>query len=101
MDVLIKPNDGILLALGRQARFKNKNYRLNQFLLIEDIMGGKLIHNQLTASLIFLTNKEFEMIYDKESNEPYIKFLYDDIYNDEIWINKYSNIMPVFFSKLI
>jgi radical SAM protein with 4Fe4S-binding SPASM domain len=77
MDVLIKPNDGILLALGRQARFKNKNYRLNQFLLIEDIMGGKLIHNQLTASLIFLTNKEFEKIYDKESNEPYIKFLYD------------------------
>ena len=78
MNVLIYSNPEILVALGRQPRFKNKNYRLNKFCLIDDIMNGKLIYNGLSRSFIFITNKEFFNIYNKESNEDYINFLYEN-----------------------
>lgn len=77
MNILIRPNDAILAILGRAHRFKSKNYRLNQFCLIEDIMNGKVIFNHLTCSMVFMTNTEYAKILDKDSNDEYIRILYD------------------------
>ena len=77
MNVLIEPTNEILVALGKQPIFKDKTYRLNKFCLIEDIMNGKLIFNGLTRCFIFITNKEFSKIYDKEYYSDYIRFLYN------------------------
>ena len=78
MDVLMRPNQEIMAALGKQPRLRDKEYRLNTFCLIEEIMNGKLINNTMTASLIFLTNAEFERMYEKpEKMESWQRFLYD------------------------
>lgn len=76
MNVLISPNQEILVALGKQPRFKDKTYRLNKFCLIENIMNGKLIFNGLTRCFIFMSNKEFEKIYDKDAFYDDLNFLY-------------------------
>ena len=72
----MNPSQEILVALGKQPRFKDKTYRLNKFCLIENLMNGKLIFNGLTRSFIFMTNKEFENIYDKNAFNDDINYLY-------------------------
>lgn len=80
MNVLIGASNEILVALGKQPRFKNKNYRLNKFCLIENIMNGKLIFNGLTRGFLFMTNKEFENMYDKEAFNDDVNYLYYTYY---------------------
>ena len=103
MNVLIEPAREILYSLGKPKRYKNKTYRLNKFCLIEDIMNGKLIFNGLTRSLIFISNKNFEMIYDKDLINNITNFMYDayflveEDFNEHQFVNEMrsKNIKPI------
>lgn len=103
MNVLIEPAREILYSLGRQKRYKDKIYRLNKFCLIEDIMNGKLIFNGLTRSFIFISNNEFERLYNKEINDNMINFMYDayflveEDFNEHYFVNELrnKNIKPI------
>ncbi len=65
-------NSQILAVLKPQLIFNNVNYRLMKFNMIVDIDNGKLIFNQLTRAIIFMTNEEFADIFNKDRFE----FLY-------------------------
>jgi hypothetical protein len=103
MNVLIEPAREILFTLGRQKRYNDKNYRLNKFCLIEEIMNGKLIYNGLTRCFIFISNKEFEQIYDKELCNNIINFMYDayflveENFNEHQFVSemKDKNVKPI------
>ena len=103
MNVLIEPSNEILFSLGTQKVFKEKNYRLNKFCLIENIMNGKLIFNGLTRSFIFLTNKEFAEINNKDLHNPTINFLYyayffvEETFDEHKFVNemRQKNAAPI------
>jgi sulfatase maturation enzyme AslB (radical SAM superfamily) len=103
MNVLIEPAREILFSLGRQKRYNDKNYRLNKFCLIEEIMNGKLIYNGLTRCFIFISNNEFEKIYDKDLCDNITNFMYDayflveEDFNEHQFINEMrdKNVKPI------
>lgn len=68
----MNPNNQILAVLKPQLIFNNINYRLMKFNMIVDIDNGKLIFNELTRAIIFMTNEEFANVFDKDRFE----FLY-------------------------
>ena len=92
MEIIVSPNPELVLYFGFQGRHKDKKYRLNKFCLIEDFINGKLIHNHFTGSFIFMTNSEFERIYDMENTEPWHKFLYDSWFLVEEDFNEHAAI---------
>ena len=103
MNILIKPNEVILGILGRQSRFKDKKYRLNNFCIIENVMNGKVIFNHLTCCMIFVSNSEYEEIFDVNKNTDAIKFLYDtyffveEDFDERAFIKEYrkTHISPI------
>ena len=66
MKMLMNPNREILAVLTEQPVFVNNNYRLLTNCLIEDIDGGKVLFNGLTRACIWLSDKEFEDMFDKD-----------------------------------
>lgn len=86
MNVLMTPNMEILTVLKEQSVFLNKDYRLLNNCLIEDVEGGKILFNGLTRSIVFLSNLEFSEIY--KDKDKYL-FLY-----------KYYFLVPEDFNEI-
>ena len=85
MDVINQPNNEILFLMGKNPFFRNQKYRLNKYCFIHDYDNVKLILNEMTRSLVSITNEEFEKIYDltnvyKDEKLEYIEFLIENYF---------------------
>jgi hypothetical protein len=64
MNVIQQPNKEITLLLGKNRYFKDWNYRLNKYCIIDELEDGTtLIFNTMTRSLISLSEFEKDLIY--------------------------------------
>lgn len=55
--------------LKPQSIFNHINYRLMKYNMIVDIDGGKLIFNELTRAIIFMSNEEFNDVFNVDRFE--------------------------------
>lgn len=68
MNIYIKsPNEIINVLGGIQKRTNTKKVRYSKLCVIVDVDGGKVIYNELTKSLVFLTDHDFEVVTKKEN----------------------------------
>lgn len=72
MRMMMAANREILAILKEQSVFVSTEYRLLTNCLIEDIDGGKLLFNGLTRACIWLSNKEFKEMMDKDKIDYYL-----------------------------
>ena len=84
MDVINQPNQEILFLMGKNPFYRNKKYRLNKYCFIHNCENVKLILNEMTRSLVSITNEEFEKIYDLtnvyiDNKLDYIEFLIENL----------------------
>ena len=77
MEILNQSNERMMILLGRNPFFKNKKYRLNKYCFIHDYKGVKVILNELTRSVVAMSNEEFSKIYDIENaySDPKLDFI--------------------------
>lgn len=82
MNIYIKsPNEIINVLGGVQKRTNTKNVRYSKLCIIVDVEGGKVIYNELTKSLVYLTNHDFDIVTRKEnqSSEGF-KYLFENYF---------------------
>ena len=88
MKIIRESNQKILNELGPNLR-TSQNYRLLDYLIIEDVDYGKAIHNELTRSLIWISNVEWDKIYNDLSVD-YCKWLWDNYFLVNPDFNEYE-----------
>lgn len=74
MNVLNQPNAEYLRILGCNRIRRGQKRRLIKFCAIYDSDLGRAIYNPMTRSLVLMSNKEFEGIFNGDESE-YIDFL--------------------------
>lgn len=93
MEILMKPNEKILVSIGEQPVFANKDYRFMKYNLIKDVNEGKLIFNGLTRTLILLYNDEIPEI-GNINKYPFLYknyFLVPEDYDERSVVDKVRN----------
>lgn len=75
MKILNNANSQVMAILREQPLLDNVNYRLLTNCLVENVDGGKVIRNGLTRSVIWLSDYEFEHMFDLDKYEQFL-YLY-------------------------
>jgi sulfatase maturation enzyme AslB (radical SAM superfamily) len=79
MNVIQQPNKEILLLLGKHRYFKNHNYRLNKFCLVDELEDGTtLIFNTMTRAMVSIGEHEKDLMY--VSGNDRFNFLFDNYF---------------------
>jgi len=80
MNIIRHSNENILNMLGPNILDVSKNHRLMKYLLIEDADNGKVIHNELTRSFIWISNTHWDKIYTNDRSIDYIDYLWTNYF---------------------
>lgn len=74
MYVIKQPSNVVMDKLGVPYISNEKDYRLSIYCVAIDVPGGKCIMNTFTKACIYISNEEFEHIYEKKFID-YVDFL--------------------------
>lgn len=68
MNIYIRSNEEVINVLGGfQKRTNHKKVRYSTLCVIADVDDGKAIYNELTKSLVFLTQNDYDVVTKKEN----------------------------------
>lgn len=87
MIVIKQPSKFVIDRLEIPYNSNESEYRLSMFCVSVDVPGGKCIMNSFTKACVYISNEEFEHIYDKEYTDyrDFLKrnyFLVEKNYNE-------------------
>ena len=82
MNVIYHANKNVMLLLGQNLFFRDKEYRWNKFCQFHDLPECKLIYNHMTRAMVSMTYEEFDNVFKifKEFKSDQIKFLFSNYF---------------------